>query len=127
MNFFPYGTLAEIAQEIRSKNVSPVELVGLHLKRIETLQPKLNAFVHLDPEGALQQARAAEFSVARGAQLGPLHAVPRRFASPQKLRAQAGCSTCFTIEIRGRHPPRQHQHSRILDGLRNRQSYPRKN
>src|SRR5713226_9374245 len=76
MSCFPYGTLAEICGEIRSKNVSPVELVGLHLKRIETLQPKLNAFVHLDPEGALQQARAAEFSVARGAQLGPLHGVP---------------------------------------------------
>jgi Asp-tRNA(Asn)/Glu-tRNA(Gln) amidotransferase A subunit family amidase len=76
MNFFPCGTLKEITHEIRSKNVSPRELVGLHLKRIETLQPKLNAFVHLDPEGALQQARAAEFSVARGAQLGPLHGVP---------------------------------------------------
>ena len=68
MNFFPYGTLAEIAQEIRSKNVSPVELVGLHLKRIEALQPKLNAFVHLDPEGALQQAGAAENLVLRAAQ-----------------------------------------------------------
>jgi len=76
MSFFPYCTFAEIRQEIRSKNVSPVEIVELHLKRIEALQPKLNAFVHLDLEGARRQARAAENSVLRGAQLGSLHGVP---------------------------------------------------
>jgi Asp-tRNA(Asn)/Glu-tRNA(Gln) amidotransferase A subunit family amidase len=76
MNFFPYGTLAEITQEIRSKSVSPVEIVELHLKRIETMQPKLNAFVHLDAELAREGARAAESSVTHGAQLGPLHGVP---------------------------------------------------
>jgi Asp-tRNA(Asn)/Glu-tRNA(Gln) amidotransferase A subunit family amidase len=76
MSFFPYGTLAEIAQAIRSKKIAPVEIVELHLKRIEALQPKLNAFVHLDPEGAREQARAAENLVLRGAQLGPLHGVP---------------------------------------------------
>ncbi len=46
------------------------------LRRIEALQPKLNAFVHLDPEGAREQARVAESLVLRGAQLGPLHGVP---------------------------------------------------
>src|SRR5713226_6196766 len=75
MSLFPYGTLAELTQEIRSKNVSPVEIVELHLKRIETLQPKLNAFVHLDAEGARQQARAAESLALRGAPLGPLNGV----------------------------------------------------
>ena len=76
MSFFPYGTLAEITQAIRSKKISPVEIIELHLKRIEALQPKLNAFVHLDPEGAREQARVAERLVLRGAQLGPLHGVP---------------------------------------------------
>ena len=76
MSFFPYGTLAEITQEIRSKKISPVEIIELHLRRIEALQPKLNAFVHLDPEGAREQARVAESLVLRGAQLGPLHGVP---------------------------------------------------
>ena len=76
MTFFPYCTFAEIAQEIRSKNVSPVEIVDSHLKRIEALHPKLNAFVHLDAEGARRQARVAESLVLRGAQLGPLHGVP---------------------------------------------------
>jgi Asp-tRNA(Asn)/Glu-tRNA(Gln) amidotransferase A subunit family amidase len=76
MSFFPYGTLAEITHEIRSKNVSPVEIIELYLKRIETLQPKLNAFVHLDAEGARQQARALENLVLRGVPLGPLHGAP---------------------------------------------------
>jgi Asp-tRNA(Asn)/Glu-tRNA(Gln) amidotransferase A subunit family amidase len=76
MSFFPCHALTEIAREIRSKNISPVEIVELHLKRIEALQPKLNAFVHLDTERARQQARVAENSVLRGAQLGPLHGVP---------------------------------------------------
>ncbi len=76
MTFFPYCTFAKIAQEIRSKNVSPVEIVDSHLKRIEALQPKLNAFVHLDAEGARRQARVTESLVLRGAQLGPLHGVP---------------------------------------------------
>ncbi len=76
MSCFPYGTLTEITQEIRSKSVSPVEIVELHLKRIEALQPKLNTFVHLDPEGAREQARAAENRVLRGAQIGGLHGAP---------------------------------------------------
>jgi amidase len=75
MDSFPYGTIAEIAREIRFKKVSPVEIVEHHLKRIEKLQPKLNAFVHLDAENALEQARTAEISVTRGAKLGPLHGV----------------------------------------------------
>jgi Asp-tRNA(Asn)/Glu-tRNA(Gln) amidotransferase A subunit family amidase len=76
MNFFPYRTIAEIAREIRSKNVSTVEIIELHLKRIETLQPKLNAFVHLNAEGAREQARAMESDVAQGARVGPLHGIP---------------------------------------------------
>jgi Asp-tRNA(Asn)/Glu-tRNA(Gln) amidotransferase A subunit family amidase len=76
MSLFPYCTFAEITREIRSKKVSPVEIVELHLKRIETLHPKLNAFVHLDGKGARERARAAEDSVLRGDPLGPLHGVP---------------------------------------------------
>src|SRR5690348_8845100 len=76
MSVFPYGTLSEITQDIRFRKISPVELVDLHLKRIETVQPKLNAFVHLDSGAAHSQARAAESQVMRGASLGPLHGVP---------------------------------------------------
>ena len=56
--FSPFSPIAEIAAAIRSKKLSPVELVDAHLRRIASLQPKLNAFVHLDAEGARTQARA---------------------------------------------------------------------
>jgi Asp-tRNA(Asn)/Glu-tRNA(Gln) amidotransferase A subunit family amidase len=71
-----FGTIAEIAAGIREKRVSPVEVVDAHLERAAALQPKLNAFVHLDAEGARTQARAAEDALMRGEEVGPLHGVP---------------------------------------------------
>jgi Asp-tRNA(Asn)/Glu-tRNA(Gln) amidotransferase A subunit family amidase len=65
-----------MAEQIRQKKLSPVELVEGHLARIEKLNPKLNAFVQLDADGARRQARAAEEAVTRGEKLGPLHGVP---------------------------------------------------
>ena len=65
-----------MAEQIRQKKLSPVELVEAHLARIEKLNPKLNAFVHVDVEGARRQARAAEESGTRGEKLGPLHGIP---------------------------------------------------
>jgi Asp-tRNA(Asn)/Glu-tRNA(Gln) amidotransferase A subunit family amidase len=71
-----FGTIEEIAAGIREKKFSPVEVVEAHLERVAELQPKLNAFVHLDAEGALKQARAAEAAMMCGDELGPLHGVP---------------------------------------------------
>ena len=71
-----YATIAEIRENVRTKKVSPVEVVTAHLKRIESFQPKLNAFVHLDPEAALKQARRAEEALRRGGALGSLFGVP---------------------------------------------------
>jgi amidase len=71
-----FGTIAEIAAGIREKRFSVVEVVEAHLGRVAEMQPKLNAFVHLDAEGALKQARMAEAAVTRGGRVGPLHGVP---------------------------------------------------
>jgi amidase len=76
MKTLHYGTVAEIAEGVRAKKLSPVEIVAEHLERIEEVQPKLNAFVHRDAERAHAQARRAEDAVRRGAELGPLHGVP---------------------------------------------------
>jgi amidase len=76
MNTTPYSTIKEIAKGIRSKSVSPAEILEAHLQRIEQLQPKLNAFVHLDAEGARRQARTSESSIMQSEKLGPLHGVP---------------------------------------------------
>ena len=71
-----YGTIAEIAAGIREKKFSSLEVVEAHLERVAALQPKLNAFVHLDAEGARKQAQAAEAALMRGKEVGPLHGVP---------------------------------------------------
>jgi len=76
MKTFHYASIAEITASVRSKTLSPVEIVNAHLKRIEAMRPKLNAFVHIDADGARAQARGAEDAVLRGAALGPLHGVP---------------------------------------------------
>ncbi len=60
MKTFQYASIAEITESVRSKTLSPVEIVTAHLKRIEALQGKLNAFTHVDADGARVQARRAE-------------------------------------------------------------------
>jgi amidase len=67
---------ATMAEWIRQKKISPVELAEAHLRRIEKLNPALNAFSHLGADGALRQARQAQETLARGGTLGPLHGVP---------------------------------------------------
>src|SRR3954462_13365097 len=66
---------ARAAELIRGGELSPVELVGAYLRRIESLNPRLNAVVTLAPD-VLKRARKAEAAVARGESLGPLHGVP---------------------------------------------------
>src|SRR6202162_3403756 len=68
--------IAEVADKIRSREISPREIIDAHLQRIEKLQLKLNAFVHVDEEETRRQAHAAEASVLRGDAVGALHGVP---------------------------------------------------
>jgi amidase len=65
-----------MAQQIRERKISPVELVDAHLAKIERLNLKLNAFVHVNAQRARRKARDAEAAVMRGRSLGPLHGVP---------------------------------------------------
>jgi len=87
-----------MAQQIRQKKLSPVELVEAHLTRIQELNPKLNAFVHVAAEGVRRQAQVAETAAGSGEELGVLHGVPLsikssievaglRWESGTKLRA----------------------------------------
>ena len=67
---------AEIAKAFAAKTLSPVELVTALLARIEALDPRLNAFIRLDAEGALLAAAQAEKELAAGRSRGPLHGIP---------------------------------------------------
>lgn len=69
-------SILEMTSAIRRHEISPAELLDAHLERIERLNPKLNAFVHVDSEGARRQARLAEAAVQSGGKIGSLHGVP---------------------------------------------------
>ncbi len=71
-----YMPATDLALAIKAKKVSPVEVVNAVLARIESLEPKLNAFATLTPDLALDAAKVAEQSVMAGEDLGDLHGLP---------------------------------------------------
>lgn len=74
-----YLSLAEMAESIRAKQISPVRLVDAHLSRISEVNPKLNAFVTVDAERARAQAKSAEAalgSASKSSSIPPLRGVP---------------------------------------------------
>lgn len=70
------ATIIDLSEQLRTRAVSPVELVAATLERIEALQPKLQCFTTITPEYAMQRAREAEREIARGQYRGPLHGIP---------------------------------------------------
>jgi amidase len=66
----------ELARRLRAKELSAREVMTAHLARVERENPRLNAIVTLDAEGALAAAQRADDALARGAEPGPLHGLP---------------------------------------------------
>jgi amidase len=66
----------ELAEAIRTRQASSQEVVEAHLRRIEAVDPAINAVVIVMAEQALAAAMAADRLVAAGAELPPLHGVP---------------------------------------------------
>ena len=71
-----YASVGELAKQIESKQLSPVELTESYLERSEKLAPRLNAYARLTPAVALEQAQLAEKEIRRGHYRGPLHGIP---------------------------------------------------
>jgi aspartyl-tRNA(Asn)/glutamyl-tRNA(Gln) amidotransferase subunit A len=67
---------SEAAKQIKGKDLSPVTLVQSLLDRIDSLEPALKAWVYLDREEVLSEARRKEQEVGSGNNLGLLHGVP---------------------------------------------------
>ncbi|MGH7156106.1 MAG: amidase, partial [Acetobacteraceae bacterium] len=66
-----YVSAVDIAAMVRTRRVSPVEVMSATIERIERSQPVLNAFITIAADSALAEARAAEAAVMRGDPLGP--------------------------------------------------------
>jgi len=69
-------TLAEASEGVRKKALSPVDLTQACLRRIDQLNPALNAFITVTADAALAQAHELAAEVQRGQWRGPLHGIP---------------------------------------------------
>ena len=85
-----YKPVTELAPLLKSRKLSPVELVQAHLERIEAVNPRVNAFITVTRDHALAQARQAEQDIAAKRYRGPLHGVPY---APKDMLATKGIRT----------------------------------
>src|SRR5258706_11478 len=76
MSSLHYSSLSHVSERLRAKQVSPLELLDSQLARIAALQPKLNAFLHLDPDAARTAALYATERLSRNTSVGRLHGIP---------------------------------------------------
>src|SRR3990170_8503144 len=90
-------TIAEAAQLIRTRKLSPVEYTDTLLSRIQALQPQLDAFITVTAELARQQARQAEADIMAGRYRGPLHGIPfalKDIYNTQGILTSGGSKVC---------------------------------
>src|SRR5579872_2182128 len=66
----------QLAEMIRQKKLSPVELMTALLSRIDKLNPRVNAFAYLASDAAMDAARAAEAALMKNERIGRLHGIP---------------------------------------------------
>lgn len=89
-------TATEMARLIRSGELSAREVMECHLEQIDRVNPRVNAIVTLLPDRAMDAAREADESQARGDELGPLHGLP---IAHKDLIATKGIRTTFGSPI----------------------------
>ena len=97
-----YLSAVDLADLIRRKQVSPVEVVEAVLDRIELVNPRLNAYCVVTADAARTAARAAEAAVLHGNPHGPLCGVP---FSVKDLVITRGVRTAFGSRIYEHHIP----------------------
>jgi len=97
-----YRSARELAALVSARKLSPIELTGAVIARIEASQPVLNAFITICADRAMDEAKQAERAVMSGKSLGPLHGIP---FSVKDLVATAGVRTTYGSRIFADHVP----------------------
>ena len=72
----PFLTTAQLADLIRTREVSPVEATAAYLDRIDSLNFKFNSYLTVCRKEAMADAEEAERAIASGTYLGPMHGIP---------------------------------------------------
>ncbi len=89
-NDLAFSSATKVRRLIGDRELSPVELTELFLRRIDSLDDQLNSFLTVASDQAIATARKAEEAVVRGDDLGPLHGIP---ISIKDLEMTAGIRT----------------------------------
>lgn len=95
-------TLADAARQIRTKELSPVELTQSVLARIEAINPEVNAFSNITAELANDAAARAAREIAAGRHRGPLHGIP---IGVKEIYDMAGVPSTSSSRVRADHIP----------------------
>jgi amidase len=106
-----YDSTVSLARRIRAGEVSPLEAVEAYLDRIERVDPRVHAYLHVAADHARRAARRAEQALADGRELGALHgvpvavkdlfdtaAIPTTCGSPRVLRDNVPTRTATAVE-----------------------------
>src|SRR5215467_13251561 len=96
------GDAVDLADLLRARQVSAREVVAAHIKRIEEVNPAVNAIVTRTFDRALQKAAAADDAIVRGEDLGLLHGLP---VAHKDLVQTAGVRTTFGSPAFADHVP----------------------
>src|ERR1051325_5350649 len=99
---FHYSSLVEIAGELRSRRLSPVELTRALLARVERLNPELGAYYRVLADEALARAREAEAEIGRGEWRRPLHGIPIAFQDLFNLGPTIAGSPLLAANVAGK-------------------------
>lgn len=99
-----FMTAVELAQRIRSRQFSCVEVMEAHLAQIDRVNPQVNAIVTYHQERALEGAQAADDALSRGDDVGALHGLP---VAHKDLVETAGVRTTHGSPIYADHIPEQ--------------------
>jgi len=99
-----FTSAKRLAALIRTKKVSSVEIVSAYIKRIEAVNPQLNAVVFPIFERALAEAKFADEATAKGTSFGPLHGVPCTMKDSHEVAGVV--STGGTLGRKGHIPAR---------------------
>jgi aspartyl-tRNA(Asn)/glutamyl-tRNA(Gln) amidotransferase subunit A len=93
-------TIGKLSSLIQNKNVSPVEITQAILERISKLNPKVNAYITVLEDQAMEKARIAEKDIMEGNYKGPMHGIP--VAVKDNMEAKGFKTTCAS-KVRENH------------------------
>ena len=88
-----FRSVRELADMLRTREVTPVELTDLFLQRLDTIGPRLNAVVTVTRDRAMEQARRAEAEIKAGDHRGSLHGIP--YGAKDLLATSGGIATTW--------------------------------